>query len=531
MDEGDLNLVLQTLNEFMEREAPFEKRLEWDARDQCPEEIVRAMTGPEVGLHLLFLPEEYGGLGGGAYDVYRLSTELARLDIGLATGVLGIALGTDPIVVGGTPEQKEKWLTRVAEEGLIVAYAVTEPEAGSNLENIITEAAPITGEDGTVTGYRIDGVKQFISNGAFADLYTVLTRTPAGPSFFVVEGDLPGLEAGKQEVKHGIRLSNTSQVIFHGVEVPASNLLGDLEGEGMRQANRVFGYTRLMVAAFGLGAGRSALEKAIAYSKERKQFGKRLCDLQGYSHKLLVPHDVRLAAAKAYIEHVADLLDSGEGDRQVDGAVAKFFATEAGNAAAEDAIQALGGYGYCTEYEVEKIKRDARILTIYEGTSEIQQNIIGLYRMRECVRSKGRYYGLMADAVAGLEQVGGHGVARAARTLSECAVLTFRKKFSRQQHAMFELAEAMADVETAVALCLAASKSGDELEEARARVWSAWVAAGVPTRLLRLFSGAGALEEDELRELMEKADLPGAMKLQAGTLADMDLVARRITDG
>ncbi len=159
----------------------------------------------------------------------------------------------------------------------------------------------------------------------------------------------------------------------------------------------MFGYTRLMVAAFGLGAGLASLEKAIAFSKERKQFGTYLCEKQGYTHKLLVPNSVRLAAAQAYIEYVADLLDSGTEDRQVEGSVAKLFATEVGNIAADDAVQALGGYGYCVDYEVEKIRRDARILKIYEGTSEIQQNIIGVFRMRENVRSKGRFYTGMAD--------------------------------------------------------------------------------------------------------------------------------------
>jgi len=506
-------MVLETLNDFAEREAPLEKRLEWDAQDHCPEEVIRAMTGPEVGLHLLFLPEEYGGLGGGAYDVYRLSAAMARVDLGLATGVLGIALGTDPIRVGGTPEQKERWIGRIAEEGLIVAYAVTEPEAGSNVERLKTTAEHITDDCGNVTHYRLDGTKQFISNGGFADLITVLAKAPGGPTFFAVERGTKGLEVGRHEVKHGIRLSDTSQVILQDVVIPAENLVGEEEGLGIKQANQVFGYTRLMVAAFGLGAGLSALEKAIAYSKERKQFGRYLFELQGFSHKLLVPNSVRLAAARAYIEYAADLLDSGSGDRQVDGAVAKFFATEAGNTAAEDAIQALGGYGYCAEYEVEKIKRDARILTIYEGTSEIQQNIIGLYRMRQCVRSKGRFYADMADQVAGLEQVGGHAVARAARLLAECAVLTYRKKLSRQQHALFELALAMADVETAVALCLAAASDEDDLVQAQSRLWAAEVGLGVPSRLLRLFAGSGLLSDDEIGELTAKADLPGASAL------------------
>lgn len=529
LDKEELEIILGTLKEFAERKMPLSKRLEWDRKDVCPVEIVREMLGPDVGLHLVFIPAEHDGLGGGAYDVYRLSAEFAKIDLGIATAMLAVALGTDPIRVGCTPAQQARWMRRIANEGLIVAYGVTEPEAGSNVENLKTKAERITDASGRVTHYKLDGVKQFISNGAIADLYTILAKAPDGPTFFVVERGAAGLTPGKQEEKHGIRLSNTSQVVLEDVVIPAENIVGEKEGEGIKQSNEVFGFTRLMVAAFGLGAGLAALERAVAYSKERKQFGTYLCEKQGYTHKLLVPHAVRLAAAEAYIEYVADLLDTSDADRQVEGSVAKLFATEAGNRAAEDAIQALGGYGYCQEYEVEKIKRDARILTIYEGTSEIQQNIIGVFRMRQSVKSKGAFYGAMADEVAPLADAGGPAVARAARFLSEVVVLAFQKKLTRQQHAVMELALAMADVETAVALARAAAKGGDEILKAESRLFAAEVALGVPTRLLRIAAGSGALGADEVAALTARADLPGAVALQAGTLADMDLVAKAIT--
>lgn len=383
LDAEDLDLILKTLKEFVDREAPLDKRLAWDEEDVCPESVIRAMSGPDVGLHLAFLSSEFDGMGGGAYDVYRLSCEFAKVDLGLATAMLAVALGTDPIRVGCTHEQQAKWIRRIANEGLIVAYGVTEPEAGSNVSSLKTVAERITDESGRVTHYKLNGVKQFISNGSIADLYTILAKAPDGPTFFVVERNTPGLAPGKHEVKHGIRLSDTAQVVLQDVVIPAFNIVGEKEGDGLKQANEVFGYTRLMVAAFGLGAGVSALDKAIAFSKERKQFGTYLCEKQGYTHKLLVPNSVRLAAAQAYIEYVADLLDSGTLDRQIEGSVAKLFATEVGNIAADDAVQALGGYGYCVDYEVEKIRRDARILRIYEGTSEIQQNIISIFRLRE----------------------------------------------------------------------------------------------------------------------------------------------------
>jgi alkylation response protein AidB-like acyl-CoA dehydrogenase len=529
LDPDDIDLVVKTLKEFTEREAPLEKRLEWDRTDTCPADVVRAMLGPDVGLHLVFLPEDHGGMGGGAYDVYRLSMEFAKVDLGLATAMLAVALGTDPIRVGCTEEQKSVWLNRIADEGLIVAYGVTEPEAGSNVQNLKTEAARITDADGRITHYRLNGVKQFISNGSIADLYTILAKAPDGPTFFVVERNTPGLTPGRHEIKHGIRLSDTAQVLLQDVIVPASNIVGKGEGEGLRQANEVFGYTRLMVAAFGLGAGLAALEKAVAYSKQRRQFGTFLAEKQGYTHKLLVPSSVRLAAAQAYIEYVADLLDSGTTDRQVEGSIAKLFATEVGNAAADHAVQALGGYGYCVDFEVEKIRRDARILTIYEGTSEIQQSIINIFRMRETVRSKGRFYENMAAEVEALADAGGPAVARAARFLADAAQVAFRAKLVRQQHVAFEFATAMTDVETAVALARAATLKNDDLLKAQSRIWASQVVMGVPVRVLSAMSGAGGVLSEDLARLQREGDLDGAVALQAGRLADMNFVAERMT--
>jgi alkylation response protein AidB-like acyl-CoA dehydrogenase len=529
LDPEDLDLILKTLREFVDREAPLSKRLAWDKEDVCPEAVVRAMSGPDVGLHLAFLSSEFDGMGGGAYDVYRLSCEFAKVDLGLATAMLAVALGTDPIRVGCTHEQQAKWITRIANEGLIVAYGVTEPEAGSNVQSLKTVADRITDENGRVTHYKLNGVKQFISNGSIADLYTILAKAPDGPTFFVVERHTPGLSPGKHEVKHGIRLSDTAQVLLQDVVIPAGNIVGDKEGDGLKQANEVFGYTRLMVAAFGLGAGVTSLEKAIAFSKERKQFGTYLCEKQGYTHKLLVPNSVRLAAAQAYIEYVADLLDSGTSDRQVEGSVAKLFATEVGNLAADDAVQALGGYGYCVDYEVEKIRRDARILRIYEGTSEIQQNIIGVFRMRENVRSKGRFYHDMAAEVEGWTEAGGPLIARAARLLSEATISAFRAKLTHQQHAVFEFATAMTEVETAVALARVAAQKNDPLTLAQSRVWAAEIAITVPMRVLKVMASAGTVEPAELARLMELGNLSQAITDQAGRLADMDFIAQAIT--
>lgn len=241
LDSDTLQLLLGTLDSFAKDKLPLAKRLELDERNEFPIDLVRQLLGPDIGLHLLFIPEQYGGLGGGAYDVYRVSERMAQVDLGVATAFLAIFLGTDPIVVGATDEQRAHWMTRIAEEGLIVAYAVTEPLAGSELSAIRTRAERIE-TDGVVTGYRLNGSKQFITNGSSAQLYTVLAMAPDGPSFFVVEGGTAGLEPGKHEDKHGIRSSDTAPVSFEDVEVPASHLLGGVEGRGLAHAQSVFGH-------------------------------------------------------------------------------------------------------------------------------------------------------------------------------------------------------------------------------------------------------------------------------------------------
>ena len=193
LDRDTLNLVLGAITEFAQAELPDEKLLEFDADDVFPEDIVRAMCGDVLGVSLLFIPEQYGGMGGGAFDVYRVCELLAAIDLGVATGALATFLGSDPIVFGGTAEQQERWMTRIAEEGLLMAYGATEPEAGSDLAALRTTAERIE-EDGAVVGYVINGNKQWISNGGYADLYTILANTAGGPSWFVVDHDSEGFE-------------------------------------------------------------------------------------------------------------------------------------------------------------------------------------------------------------------------------------------------------------------------------------------------------------------------------------------------
>ncbi|HWR93052.1 MAG TPA: acyl-CoA dehydrogenase family protein [Desulfobacterales bacterium] len=504
LDPESRQMVLDTVAQLKKRLLSKERILEFDRKEIFPEEIIREMLGPEIGLQLLMIPEAYGGLGGGARDSCAITREMAKICLGITTAFFAIQLGADPLIVGATEEQKKKWLGRIAAGEALVAYAVTEPDAGSNVAALKTKADPVTDASGRITGYRINGTKQFISTGGYADFITVLADAPEGPTFFVMEKDTPGYQRGRGEEKHGIRASNTSPLTFSDAFVPVENLIGGVPGQGLKQANAVFGYTRLMVAAMALGAGEAALEIAVPYAQERIQFKTPLSEKQGYAHKLIVPNVVRLAAVAAYIDEVAERLDAGETDLEVEGAIAKWFASEAGNRAAEDGIQALGGYGYINEYGMEKIKRDVRITTIYEGTSEIQQNIISTFRWKKSRKTKGGFYGAMAAEMEELDKAspgcGGGFYALAARALNHLIVVADRSRLTRQQILMFDLADLMAHVELGVAAArraAALAAAGDPQAERAAlvaRIFASEVCQLLARNSLRILTGTGEME-------------------------------------
>ena len=241
LDAESRQMVLDIVTKIKTRLLTRENILEFDRKEIFPEEIIRTLLGPDIGLQLLFIPEVYGGMGGGARDCCALTREMAGICLGVATAFFAIQLGSDPLIVGGTEEQKEKWIGAIAEGRSLVAYAVTESGAGSNLAALKTKADPVCDDSGAVTGYRINGSKQFISTGGYADFITLLAVTPEGPSFFVVEKGTPGFIQGKGEEKHGIRASNTSPLTFTDVFVPVENLEGGVPGQGLKQAKSVFG--------------------------------------------------------------------------------------------------------------------------------------------------------------------------------------------------------------------------------------------------------------------------------------------------
>ncbi|MCU7729477.1 acyl-CoA dehydrogenase family protein [Actinoplanes sp. KI2] len=552
LDGDTLRMMLSALDDFVAGALPDSRLLELDHDDTCPEETVRAMCGDDLGVHLVFIPEEYGGLGGGAFDAYRVCERLARLDIGVATSVFATFLGSDPVLVGATPEQRKEWLGRIAEQGTMFAYGATEPEAGSDLGALTTTATPVE-TDGRVTGYRLTGRKQWISNGSIADVTTVLALAPGGPSWFLVEKGTPGFSAATPEDKHGIRLSNTAALFLDDVLVPAENLVGRVEGRGLIQAQQVFGYTRVMVAAFGLGGGWSALDRAIAYSADRVQGGTPLSAKRGYTHKLIVPHLVRLEAARAYLEQTAALIDAGQGstaDLNTAGAIAKYLATEAGNAAADAAIQAHGGYGYTRPYLVEKIRRDVRITTIYEGTSEILEMTIARDRWQQHLKTHGQYHRDAARALAGLpDECGAPAAALALDCLADVLEACRADRLTRHQHILLRLGELIAYAECAGAL---ARRAADAMSETLPEKADRRFDAGTLAAVARVFAREATLKvaEDGLRWVTGAVPLPkpgpsiggarpepaaaglaAALPLdrvraaQAGLIADLDQIA------
>ena len=542
LDLGTLDLMLEALDDFVTAELPESRMLDLDHEDLCPEDTVRAMCSEALGVQLVFVPEEYGGLGGGAFDSYRVCERMARIDLGLATSAFATFLGSDPILMGGTADQKKEWLGRIANEGILFAYGATEPEAGSDLGALTTTATPVT-TDGQVTGYRITGRKQWISNGTIADAYTILAMAPGGPSWFIVEKGADGFSVAPKEDKHGIRLSDTAGLFLDDVTVPVENLVSGVEGLGLVQAQQVFGYTRVMVAAFGLGCGREAMDRAISYSTQREQGGAPLSEKQGYTHKLIVPHVVRLEAARAFVEETATSLDAGsgaDGALNTEGAIAKYLASEAGLAAADAAIQAHGGYGYTRPYIVEKIRRDVRITTIYEGTSEILEMTIARDRWQEHLKSRGTYFTEAARAVRALHATHPSVGADVAALGLDCLATVFEtcrtSRLTRNQHILLRLGALVADAEGAAALVRrAVAAAEDRLVEKADRAYDAYALAAMS----RVFAREAALTvaEEGSRWVCGAADAAASAALvaalpwaavhaaQSGLVSDMDTVA------
>lgn len=354
-------------------------RAELDESGQFPTEILRELG--RMDLMGLYIPVEYGGtFEGDSMPNLIAVEELSRVCIGVSVSYAATGLGADPILIGGSDEQKKKYLPPLASGEKWAAYALTEPNAGSDAGAIRTTAVK-KGDK-----YVLNGTKQWITNGGEADIYTVFAvtdkaRGARGVSAFIVEKGTPGFSFGKKENKLGIRASATRELIFEDCEVPAENLIGR-EGTGFIWAMKTFDVSRPGIAAQGVGLAQGALDEAVTYAKVREQFGRPIIANQGLSW-MLADMATKVETARALTYAVVRTIDSGEKDYTKFSAMCKVYASDVAMQVTTDAVQVLGGYGYMKEYPVEKMMRDAKILQIYEGTNQIQRDIIGLALNKE----------------------------------------------------------------------------------------------------------------------------------------------------
>ena len=363
-------------------------RAKYDEEGTFPWDIVRAMA--KVDLFRVCVPTAYDGLvetGLGVTNMCIVTEELSKACAGIALAFAGTALGAFPILLYGSEEQKQKYLPPMAAGEKLAAFGLTESMAGSDAGSLRTTAR----REGD--HYVLNGTKVFITNGGEADIYTTVALTQPekgarGASCFIIEKGTPGFSFGKKEKKMGIRASVTSELVFDNARVPVANLLGR-EGQGFIVAMKTFDISRPGVAAQALGIAEGALEETLKYAHHRQQFGKSILAFQGVQW-MLADMATQIEAARGLIYGLADRIDKGE-TRDIGhlSAMAKVFASDTAMTVTTDAVPLLGGYGSMTEYPVEKMMRDAKITQIYEGTNQIQRNVIGAYLVKEAARLSG----------------------------------------------------------------------------------------------------------------------------------------------
>src|SRR5215468_2813571 len=363
-------MIRDTMREFArERLAPF--AAEWDRTHAFPREALRELG--RLGAYGIVVPERYGGAGLDYVSLAVAMEEIAAGD-GATSTILSVqnSVVCGPILAFGNAEQKAKYLEPVASGAKVGCFCLTEPQAGSDAAAIATRAE-LDGD-----AYVLNGVKQFITSGKHADIAIVFAVTAKaagkkGISAFIVETSTPGYRADRVEQKLGQRASDTAQIVFENCRVPAANLLGR-EGEGYRIALANLEAGRIGIAAQSVGMARSALEHTLAYARERKTFGKPLTEHQAISFRL-ADMATQIEVARQMVWHAASLRDAGSPCLK-EASMAKLFASEMAERVCSDAIQIHGGYGYVTDFPVERIYRDVRVCQIYEGTSDIQRLVI-----------------------------------------------------------------------------------------------------------------------------------------------------------
>jgi len=376
-DLSDEQLALQdTARRFAQGEiAPI--AAQHDQSGEFPKEVMRKAW--ELGLSCVSIPEAYGGVELGLLDTCLLVEELAWGCAGMTTSIMANDLGLTPILVGGNEAQRKEWLGRLTERFRMVAFCLSEPEAGSDVAGMQLLAEK-DGDD-----YVLNGTKCWITNGGVADLFTVfatLDRSSRhrGVCAFVMPSDTPGISIGKKEDKMGQRASDTRVLHFDNVRVPATQRLGE-EGQGFKIAMRTLDTTRPSIGALAVGIARRALEESVAYAQERKAFGMPIGGFQGVQF-MLADMAKDIEAARLLTHQSAWMIDQGRRASKYS-SFAKCFSTDMAMRVTTDAVQVFGGNGYTKEYPVEKLMRDAKLMQIYEGTNQIQRLVIARELQKE----------------------------------------------------------------------------------------------------------------------------------------------------
>lgn len=347
-----------------------------DEAGQCPPELFQ--WGFDLGLHMVEIPEEYGGMGLSYETCAMMFEELAKVDAAYADTFVTNFVAFRNIMLNGTPEQARHFVEKT-EPGGFAAFCLSEACAGSDVAAMRTTAV----RDGDE--YVLNGTKTFITNGSISDIYVVFAKTdPAagakGITGFLIDGDTPGLAPGAKEHKMGFRLSDTSEVVLENVRVPASAVIGE-EGRGMIIALNALNLSRAFISTLAVGIMQRALDEAVAYAKQRKQFGTRLIDMP-MVQTMLADMAIKTDVARTAVNSCMKQMDAGHMVRK-DGAIVKTFVTDALQEVVSNAVQVFGGYGYSKEYPVEKLMRDAKIFQIFEGSNQIQRMTIARELDRE----------------------------------------------------------------------------------------------------------------------------------------------------
>lgn len=384
MDYGltEIQEEIRSLARRVAQEKILPVRAELDETEEFPHEIMKALA--QSDLMGVYIPEEYGGLGGGCFELSLAVEELSSVCGAVAVCFAANALGSYPFLLHGTPEQKEKYLPKLATGEMYAAFGLTEPNAGSDAGNVETTAI-LDGDH-----FILNGTKQWITNAGVAHVYTIIANTrpergARGISALIVDADTPGLTVGAKEKKMGIRASSTCELYFENCRVPKENMILK-PGLGFRVTMETLNKSRPGIGAQAVGIAQGALDQALDFATQRIQFGQAVVNFQAVQH-MLANMATEIQAARLMVYHSARATDAKDPEAPKLAAMAKVFASDVAMKTAVDAMQVCGGTGYMRDYPMEKYMRDAKITQIYEGTNQIQRNIIGLEIVKEWARA------------------------------------------------------------------------------------------------------------------------------------------------